>query len=358
MRRAVDNRDSPGDNVTDLFRCGNSAESDMRKLKVGLIGIGSIARDHLAGLSRVESAEIFALSSRNREALTSAAEKYGAKATYRDYRQLLANDDVEAVWVCTPNRLHYPMALEVLDAGKHLFLEKPMAETLGECVDIANRAGERQLSVSLCYLSRYMPTWRAVRKAVDEGAVGAPLMFVGRRMWFRDAFPQWWADEKRLAIPHFGSHSIDLGVWFLGGRGEEVFAAAASMKKQFPGESEYILAVRMSTGAMMSLEFSMTSRRTQFDHILVGEQGTLALEGNKVLLNGQVYFETDDEHLYGEAFRGEAEEFVSAVLEGRPSLTSAGESLKSMEIVEAALRSADTGRSVSVASLSAPADQT
>ncbi|MHC4712681.1 MAG: Gfo/Idh/MocA family protein [Planctomycetota bacterium] len=328
----------------------------MRKLRVGLIGIGSIARDHLAGLSRVDGAEIFALSSRNREALTSAAEKYGAKATYRDYRQLIANDEVEAVWVCTPNRLHYPMAMEVLEAGRHLFLEKPMADTLGECVEIADRANERQLSVSLCYLSRYMPTWRAVRRAVDEGAVGEPLMFVGRRMWWRDEFPRWWADEKRLAIPHFGSHSIDLGVWLLGGRGEEVFAVAASMKKQFPGESEYILAARMTTGAMMNLEFSMTSRRSQFDHILVGEQGTLALDGNKVLLNGQVYFETDDERLYGEAFRGEAEEFVSAVLEGRPSLTSAGEALKSMEIVEAALRSADSGRSVSVASIGPRAD--
>ncbi|MCD6404675.1 MAG: Gfo/Idh/MocA family oxidoreductase, partial [Planctomycetes bacterium] len=158
----------------------------MEKLRVGVIGIGSIARDHLAGLAKVENAEIFALSSRNRSRVTAAAEEFGAKAWYQDYKQLIANDDVQAVWVCTPNRLHYPMAMEVLAAGKHLFLEKPMGETLEQCREIHETARAGNLNVSLCYLSRYMPVYREVRRAVDEGAIGTPRYFIGRRMWYRD----------------------------------------------------------------------------------------------------------------------------------------------------------------------------
>lgn len=320
----------------------------MTQLKVGLIGVGSIARDHLEGLSKVEDAAVFALSSRNREALTAAAEKYGAEHSYRDYRELLANPEVEAVWVCTPNRLHYPMAMEVLAAGKHLFLEKPMAETLHQCREITKTARQKGLRVSLCYLSRYMPTCRAARRAIDEGRIGEPVMFIGRRMWRRDEFPAWWADEKNLAIPHFGSHSIDLGVWYLGARGTQVFAVAQSRKAQFPGDSEYVIAARMENGAMMNFEFSMSSRHTQFDHVLVGEGGTLTILGNKVLLDGETYFEIDDDSMYKEGFYEEAREFVAAVVEERASLTCAEESLKSMEIVEAALESARTGKSVSI----------
>jgi len=320
----------------------------MAKLRVGLIGVGSIARDHLEGLSKVQDAEIFALSSRSDEARTAAAEKYGAEHLYSDYRELLADPEVEAVWVCTPNRLHYPMAMEVLSAGKHLFLEKPMAETLAECRDIADTARQKGLSVSVCYLSRYMPPYRAARRAVDEGKIGEPVMFIGRRMWRRDEFPGWWADEKNLAIPHFGSHSIDLGVWYLGARAAEVFAVAQSRKKEFPGESDYVLAARMESGAMMNFEFSMTSRHAQFDHILVGEEGTLTILGNRVLLDGETHFEIDDDAMYKEGFYEEAREFVAAVVENRPSLTSADESLKSMEIVQAALESVRTGKSLAL----------
>ncbi len=321
----------------------------MAKLKVGVIGIGSIANDHLTGLAKVENAEIFALSSRNRSRVMAAAEKFGAKVWYQDYKQLIANDDVRAVWVCTPNRLHYPMAMEVLAAGKHLFLEKPMGETLGQCREIHETAKANGLQASLCYLSRYMPVYREVRRVINEGAIGTPRYFVGRRMWYRDSFPSWWADEKRLGIPHFGSHSIDLGVWFLGGRGMHVFAQADSRKKEFPGESDYALTCRMTSGGVINLVFSMSSRYVQSDHVIVVDEGALTINGaDTILLNGEPFRRIAGEDAYALGFYNEAREFVEAVLEGRPSLTNSQEALKSVEIVEAAGQSADTNRSVTI----------
>lgn len=322
----------------------------MDKLKVGLIGIGRIAQDHLAALAKVEAAEVFALSSRNREALTKAAERFGAKALYQDYHELLANKDVQAVMICTPNRLHYSMALEALEAGKHVFLEKPMAETLREGCNIAITAAAEGLTVSVCYLSRYMPVFAEAARLIKSGAVGKPLMFTGRRFWHRDKFPEWWAAEKHLAIPHFGSHSLDLGVWYLGGTGTRVFAEGLSTKSAFSGESEYSLVARMTTGAILSLDFSMTCRRAQFDHVIICENATISIPGvTKILLDEKTHFEIDEDDCYKKGFYEEAKEFVAAVLEDRESLTSAGESLKSMELVEAAVRSAETGQSVTIA---------
>lgn len=321
----------------------------MEKLRVGLIGIGGIALDHMAGLSKVERAEIFALSSRNPDAVNKAAEKYGAKFKTQNYKELIANDDVQAVWVCTPNRLHYSMAMEVLEAGKHLFLEKPMAESLAECVEIRDSAAAKGLNVSLCYLSRYMPVYSQVRRIIDEGKIGTPNYLLGRRMSWRDSFPGWWADEKRLAIPHFGSHSIDLAVWFLGGRGRHVFAQADAKKKDFPGESEYALTARLTSGGVVNLVFAMSSRHAQSDHIIIGNEGTLTINGAEtILLNDEPLWKVGNEGAYAPAFQAEAAEFVEAVLENRPSLTSAEEALKSMEIVEAAGKSANTNQSVTI----------
>ena len=321
----------------------------MERLNVGVIGIGRIARDHLKGLAQVESARIFALSSRNRDAVTKAAEEYHAEVFYQDYRELLANGDVHAVMICTPNRLHYPMALEALAAGKHVFLEKPMAESLADARDVVQKAKSRGLSVSVCYLSRYMPIFAEAKKLVASGALGKPLALVGRRFWHRETFPEWWKEEKHLAIPHFGSHSLDLGVWYLGGRGKRVYAEGTPAKGAFPGESEYALVARMTTGAVISLELSMSCRNPQFDHVIIGESATATVDGvTRIVVNGKTHFEIGEDECYQRGFRDEVAEFVSAVLEGRAALTSAEESTKSMELVEGAVESAESGRAVTL----------
>jgi len=321
----------------------------MEKLRVGLIGVGRIAKDHLAGLAKAENAEIFALSSRSREAVAQAAERYHPKVSYQDYRELLRNGDVQAVMICTPNRLHHPMALEALAAGKHVFLEKPMAESLHGACEVALLAAKKGLSVSVCYLSRYMPVFAEARRLVATGAIGRPIAFVGRRFWQREAFPDWWKEEKHLAIPHFGSHSLDLAVWYLGGRGARVYADALSTKSAFPGEAEYVLAARTTTGALISLEFSMSCRNPQFDHMIIGDGGTATISGvTKIVVNGKDHFEINEDKCYQTGFYEEVKEFCTAVLEGRPALTSADESLKSMELVEAAVQSVETGRAITL----------
>jgi myo-inositol 2-dehydrogenase/D-chiro-inositol 1-dehydrogenase len=95
-------------------------------------------------------------------------------AVHRDWEALIQDPQIEAIAVATPNHLHAPIAIAALEAGKHVLLEKPMANTIADCDRIvaAARASRAQLSVGLqCRLS---PQWGRIRALIDEGAIGRP----------------------------------------------------------------------------------------------------------------------------------------------------------------------------------------
>ena len=101
----------------------------MKTVKIGIIGTGGVANGrHIAELLKCENVKIVALCDINEKALQSSAERAGVEAgkCYTDYRELIADPEVEAVEICTPNHLHAEMAREVLSAGKYLNLEKPL----------------------------------------------------------------------------------------------------------------------------------------------------------------------------------------------------------------------------------------
>src|SRR5918911_1176788 len=105
----------------------------MDRVRYGVIGLGWFGEKHCEALTGLPNVELFALCTRRKERLHEVAERFGVQHNYTDYHELLANPEVEAVSVVTMWDQHTGPALAALQAGKHVFLEKPMAATVEDC---------------------------------------------------------------------------------------------------------------------------------------------------------------------------------------------------------------------------------
>ena len=131
-----------------------------KKLKVGIIGCGGIANSkHMPGLKSVEEAEMVAFCDLEIERAEKAKAEYGTPdaKVYKDYKELLKDDSIDVVHVCTPNRSHSFISIDALRAGKHVMVEKPMAKTAAEAEEMVRVAKETGKKLTIGYQNRCRP---------------------------------------------------------------------------------------------------------------------------------------------------------------------------------------------------------
>jgi UDP-N-acetylglucosamine 3-dehydrogenase len=192
----------------------------MARLRVGVIGVGSIGDKHLAGYAQQgKSVEIAALVDINGQRLKAMAEKYevSAQHCYHDYQEMLEEENLDAVSICTPNILHFPMAQATIGLGLSTLIEKPMvldpkhAQALGK---LADKTGAK---VMVAFSHRFIRCNMAGRKAIKSGLIGDPFM-IRVRYAHSGPFPgwaqgDWFYDPKQAgggALLDMGIHAIDI----------------------------------------------------------------------------------------------------------------------------------------------------
>ena len=201
-------------------------------VRIGIVGLGWWACDvHIPNLLQVPGAAIAALCSRSpagveraRKALKGRAERKptpeGSNAfgrvtgvpAFSTYGDLLASDAVDAVVLCTPNFTHGPMALQALRAGKHVLIEKPMATDPAECPPIVAEAERRGLIVQVGVELRYSDVAQAMRRLIQQGAIGEPTI-LRTNVWRQWGLPTGWRADMATSgglFHELGVHYIDL----------------------------------------------------------------------------------------------------------------------------------------------------
>ena len=147
----------------------------MKIVNIGIIGIGRIAIGrHIKELLNCPNAKIVALCDIDEKAIEKAVEKfklYDVKR-YTDYKDLIADSEVEAIEVCTPNHLHSKMAVEILEAGKPVNLEKPVSLSYDEALSIVEAEKQSTSFGMTCFTYRFMPAVRYAKELVDAGVIG------------------------------------------------------------------------------------------------------------------------------------------------------------------------------------------
>ena len=204
-------------------------------IRLGVVGCGRVTESrHLPALRRVPSIEVVALADVDEERLHNVAGAFGVAQRYTDYRALVEDKRVDAVAVCVPPALHSEIALATISARKHVFIEKPLALTLGEC-DLLSDAASRadSLTVMVGFNMRWHRLVREARERVRRGDLGkvklARTLFVsGVRN--RSGYPGWRRRRESGggAILELGVHHFDLLRFVLGSDAREVYATSAA----------------------------------------------------------------------------------------------------------------------------------
>ncbi|HEU5103812.1 MAG TPA: Gfo/Idh/MocA family oxidoreductase, partial [Roseiflexaceae bacterium] len=142
-----------------------------QRLRVGVIGAG-IGAIHLAAYAQLPEVEIVALAGLDDDRVRRVAAEYNVPRSYREYEQLLAAPDIDAISVCLPNALHAPVSIAALQAGKHVLVEKPLARTPDEGREIVAAAREHDRVLMVSFDKRYRGDVQWIKQYIDSGALG------------------------------------------------------------------------------------------------------------------------------------------------------------------------------------------
>ena len=334
----------------------------MEPVRVGLVGCGAVAEWHVSsGFAAVpEAAVVAATCDARRERAAALGEPLGA-AVHTDFDELLADPRVEAVDLCVPHPLHAPLALQVLAAGKHVLVEKPLATTLEDGVAMVRAAEERGLTLCVSENYPFSEPFRRAREMIAAGEIGRVVALRSHRVgyldgiWLRDG----WRQDARQAG---GGMLLDQGCHYtnilrmMGGPITHVMATAARTREDWHGEDSASLSLRFASGVIGESFYCWATRtpRIGAEVYVYGERGSLEVASWAPALTlfrpdlpdgRQVVIEEAD---YMDAFARIIEDFALAARGERQPTMPGSEGLEDLKVVMAAYRSLASGRQETV----------
>ena len=348
-------------------------------LKVGVIGVGGIARSHMPGWAQSENAEVVAAADVSQEIVETFGKTYDIKRVTTDSNELINDLDIDIIDVCTPNMYHEPLTVAALDSGKHVLCEKPLAPTpdaVRRMIDARDRSGKMLMTAQHM---RFHANSRALKAEIATGTLG-DIYHARGWMLRRTAYPGRASFvQKRHSgggpCIDIGVHVLDLTLWLMGNP-EPVTVSGVTRKELAnhpdlftvwggapPPEGwdveEFAAAfVRFSNGATLMLEVSWI-----LHHDTPGEDRQIWLygtEGGAHLPKCEIYqTNRETKQLYNrtlqltkdqvEPHALECIEFAQAIIDGAPSPVPSEQSLQVMTILDAVYKSQETGREVVLA---------
>ncbi|HHV63015.1 MAG TPA: Gfo/Idh/MocA family oxidoreductase [Firmicutes bacterium] len=275
----------------------------MKKIPVGVIGTGFIGPAHVEALRRTGLVDVVAIADIDQEVADRKAEQLGIEKAYGDWQKILADPDIEAVHICTPNNLHYPMSKAALEAGKHVVCEKPLAMNSKEAEDLVDVASRTGLVNAIHFNVRYYPLVHQARAMVEKGDIGKIFAIHGSYLqdWlFYETDYNWrlepeYSGESR-AVADIGSHWLDL-IEFISGL--RVKAVCADFATFHPIRKKPLKPVETYAGKMLSPEDYQDVPINTEDYATVllefegGAKGVMTVNQVAAGRKNRIYFEID-----------------------------------------------------------------
>jgi predicted dehydrogenase len=332
------------------------AKKTEKIVRFGIIGCGGIAKGkHLRESEPVKEARIIACSDISEDATKSFAKLCGAEKWYTDYHEMLQRDDIDAVIVSTPHPLHSPVGCDVLSAGKHLLVQKPMA-TKNEDATRLLEAEKKSGKIVLALPYMYDRTFVKMQELLEKEIIGQVTMVRSRVAHGINPGPSSWFAQKAVAE---GGALYDMGVYAawrlvtLLGAVKKVSAMMNTCDPRVDVEKNAILALEFANGAIGVLETSWQQKASLDGEVFYGLEGTIHAGGGPL----RVYAQHDlkvSEFSWKEVSLPESipmstnphQQFVDAILRGAPVLSTVTRGRHIVEILRAGYESFETGRTI------------
>jgi len=328
------------------------------KVRYGVVGLGWFGEKHCEALAGIGAVELYALCTRTEPRLKALGKTFGVSRLYTDYHEMLADPALEAVSIVTMWDQHTAPTLAALGAGKHVFLEKPMASTLKDCRGIVKAANAAKSFFMVGHICRFNPRYAAAKQAIAEGRIGKIVSMYARRN-----IP---AAIGAAVLPKIGPiigdgvHDTDLMLWYSGANVVSAYAQTVDVRHLAHPDLGWTM-YRFDTGAVGVLEdvwFLPDTTAFQIDERMeiIGTEGSIHIHEthpNLSICDKDGWHSPDTTYwpeLHGVragALREELSYFARCIQEGkRPTVITPEESLRAVEACLAAERSAATGRIV------------
>jgi len=342
----------------------------MKKVKFGVIGLKGIGQAHIDGIVSTEEAELLAVADINEEVGISVASKHGVE-WYKDYEKMLELEDLDAVTICTPHFLHYPMAMKALEYGKNVLVEKPMAITVKEADNMISKARRLGLKLGVVFQFRTNPLYREVKRLIETGELGPiyricmeACLFRTQAYYNRDAWRGKWATEGSGALINQTIHQLDLLQW-LAGKPAKLGGQIGTLFHEIEVEDIASATILFENGAHGIIQVGTVDALQTTRLEICGEKGKIVSEGGEtkraILKKSVKEYIAEDKIWGGSEFQWvkmEQEEktlghgvviknFAQAILNDREPLVNGEEGRTSLEIVNAIILSSFEGRTVS-----------
>jgi predicted dehydrogenase len=349
------------------------------KVRIGLLGYGKVANLHAEALKDVSKGELVAVAGRNVERRNGFAEKW--KIASRDTaEEMVQKDKVDAIIITTPHPQHRDGALEALAAGAHTLVEKPMAVTAAECDEMiaaAKKAGKR---LSVVCQRRWFPACARIKRAIDEGKLGKPVLAQLTILGWRDKAyydsDPWrgkWATEGGGILINQAPHQIDLLQWYMGPFGEIKGYWENFNHPYIEVEDSAVAAIKFRDGGLGSVLVSNSQKpgiyakvhihgdaawsagvQTDGGAMFIAGMSSIVepplndlwtIEGEKELLDkfraeDEAFFKTINATVY--FFSRQLDDFCAAILEGRPPASSGEEGRETVKFIETVLKTGNS----------------
>lgn len=326
----------------------------MPGIRVGIIGTGGMGGRHAAGALATQGSLTLAAACDNQPAhLDTFCAKYPVPLRSGEWRRIVESDQLDAVFVLLPHDLHEEVCVAAAEAGKHILVEKPIARTAAEARAVIAAADAAGVTLMVAHNQRFFPAHRTIRRLLDEAALGE--LFCGRIDHHQDFAPAadraWWRSRQAVGggcVMGSGIHRLDLLRWYFG-EAEQVFAYHVGDPRRLEAEVASVAAIRFRGGA--AAEFFCNWGVTRGPAV-AGESISLFGRDGCLYYDGEIRVSAPRRPDIGRGLTvvppGEGHEsmwahFARCVETGAVPLTSGPEGLKSLQLVQAICRSAETG---------------
>lgn len=269
----------------------------MRKIRTALVGPGKVAHLHARGMAGLSSAELVAVCGRTASKAEAFAQTYGLSA-YTNLEEMIQQEKVEALLVCTPHPYHREAVVKAAHLGVHCLIEKPMASSLSDCDAMLDAAKQNRITLGVISQRRFYEPVVRMRKAIDEGKLGKPVLAHAVMLGWRDeayySSDPWrgrWDTEGGGVLVNQAPHQLDLFQWMMG-EVEQVYAVTRNLNHPYiEVEDTAVAVVQFKGGGLGNILLSNSQKPGIYGKVHIhGENGASVgaqTEGGAMFIAGQ-----------------------------------------------------------------------
>ncbi len=268
----------------------------MSVVKWGLIGAGDIARKRIApSLRDLPNCEFVSVSRSRSELAAEFANEFGARKWFTDWRELIADPEIDAVYIATPVYLHAEQTIAAAEAGKHVLCEKPMALSVKECDEMIAACRVNNVKLGIAYYRRFYPAIERVKKIVASGEIGNVSVAQINAFEYFDPMPdhprRWFVEKEKSGggpMMDFGCHRLEIFM-NLFGKAERIESVISNVALSREVEDTAVAAIQFKNGTCASVTVTHATIEPQDTLDIFGTDGSIHMP---ILNSGEMTIRT------------------------------------------------------------------